>query len=207
MNIIIKLGGSLLNLPHLANALQTVLSQRAEHRCLIVTGGGATTDVVREWSRIHTLADETAHWLAIASLDLNRRLLEQLLGFGSVVSREEAEQAWDRDPRPLLLKTEQFLAAEEAEVGRSIPHTWDVTSDSLAAWIAMRWPAEELILLKSVPAPVGLSAIDASVAGLVDTYFEHLVHHVPLTSWSDVRTSAVIQPWLNADNNASREFR
>lgn len=202
MTIVIKLGGSLLNLPNLSDTLQTVLSQRSDQRCLIVSGGGATADVVREWSRVHSLDDETGHLLAIASLELNRRLLEQLLGFRSVVSRAEALLAWNRDSTPLLLDTEQFLAAEEAEVGRSIPHNWEVTSDSLAAWIAVRWPADELVLLKSVPAPLGVSTIDAGVAELVDTYFAHLAPHLPLISWSNLRASAKIQPWLSADRNA-----
>jgi len=204
MTVVIKLGGSLLNLPHLADAVTTVLSQRADQHCLIVAGGGAVADVVREWSRVHPLDDETAHQLAISGMELSRRLLERLLGFRSVASREAAFQTWKYDAAPLLLEVEPFVTAEEAESGLSIPHNWDVTSDSLAGWIATRWPADEFVLLKSIPTPHRISAAGAAVAELVDTYFPQLAPQLPLISWSDLRASARIEPWLMADANEIR---
>ena len=174
MTVVFKLGGSLLNLPGLADKLRPVLAQRSDRECLIVPGGGTTTDVVREWSRVHSLGEETAHWLAVSSLELNRQFLQNIFGWNCVNSRTSALDFWGKELSPLLLDMSGFLRAEEAGDCVPVPHNWTVSSDSLAAWTAIRWPAEELVLLKSVPVPRGLTADEASCAGFVDSYFPQI---------------------------------
>jgi aspartokinase-like uncharacterized kinase len=197
MTVLFKLGGSLLTLPGLADKLRFVANRRSQKKRLILTGGGASADVVRDWSQVHQLNDETAHWLAISSLDLNRQLLERLLQWQSVSSREDAVRYWSEDGLPLFLDFSRFAKAEEANTGEPLPHNWDVTSDSLAAWTAIRWPSAELVLLKSVPAPLGLTAQEASDRSLVDPYFPQLAKQLERISWCDLRApSIVIEPWL-----------
>ena len=55
--VVYKLGGSLLSCVDLATRLRAVLEQRPDDRSLIVVGGGAAADVVRDWSRIHGLSE------------------------------------------------------------------------------------------------------------------------------------------------------
>ncbi len=196
MIVIFKLGGSLLTLPGLADKLRVVLGLRSDQRCLILTGGGAAADAVREWSRIHQLDDETAHWLAIASMNLNREFLGRLLPETSVSDRDQARLLWANKSSPLLLDMARFATTEEAS-GQSLPHNWNVTSDSLAAWAAIRWPAEELVMLKSVPIPTGLSADDASERELVDPYFPRLAPQIQRIFWCNLRApNLLIERWL-----------
>ena len=200
MTVVFKLGGSLLTLPGLAEKLQTVLDHFTDKDRLIVTGGGAAADVVREWSRIHRLSDETAHWLAIASLNLNRLFLETLLSLRSVSDRAEATRQWTIKSSPLLLDSHRFTRDEEANSVEPLPHDWNVTSDSIAGWTALRWPADELVLLKSVPTPVDLSAQAASDQDLVDPYFPHIAKALRKVSWCNLRADQiVIEPWLSND--------
>ena len=133
MTVVFKLGGSLLTLPDLAGKLRDVLDQRRDERCLILIGGGATTDVVREWSRIHQLGEETAHWLAISSLDLNRQLIETLLPLRHVSSREAADQIWSEQRSPLLIDVTRFTKNESSDESDPLPQSWNVTSDSMEA--------------------------------------------------------------------------
>jgi len=197
MTVVFKLGGSLLTLPDLAERLKLAVNQRGDRRCLVVVGGGASADVVRDWSRIHGLDDESAHWLAISSLDLNRLLIERLLGWTSVTGRDEATMHWSRNPLATLLKWDQFLRDEESKTKNCLPHDWGVTSDSLAAWTAIRWPASELVLLKSVPTPCGLTVQEASRESLVDPWFVHLAPQIERISWCNLRgDKVVIQPWM-----------
>ncbi|RLS79302.1 MAG: hypothetical protein DWI02_07515 [Planctomycetota bacterium] len=198
MTVLFKLGGSLLTLAGLPENLRAAVSERQQQEpCLILTGGGATADVVRDWSRVHQLPDETAHWLAIASLDLNRQLLESLLSWHSISTRAEFRRMTQRTPIPLLLDFNTFVKAEEPLANRPLPHNWDVTTDSLAAWTALCWPARELVLLKSVPIPAGLTARAASEQDLVDPYFPQLAQDLECISWCNLRHEPrVIQPWL-----------
>ncbi|MBY0254721.1 MAG: uridylate kinase, partial [Methylobacterium organophilum] len=52
-----------------------------------------------------------------------------------------------------------------------IPETWDVTSDSLALWLAARVRAERCALVKSVDAPPGLDPAALARDGIVDAAF------------------------------------
>jgi hypothetical protein len=71
-----------------------------------------------------------------------------------------------------------FALADEGRPG-CLPHCWSVTSDSLAARIAVVCGASELILLKSVSIPPTLNWADASDCGLVDSYWVNAVGNVP----------------------------
>lgn len=198
MTIVFKLGGSLLTLPDLTEKLRLAVDQRGDNPCLIVIGGGASTDLVRDWSRIHGLDDATAHWLAISSLDLNRDLVETLLRWPTVADRDMATQHWSRHRSPQLLNLNRFLRDEESQTSDRLPHNWSVTSDSLAAWTAIHWPARELVLLKSIPCPDGLTGLEASVQSLVDPWFVNLTSRIERISWCNLRAAnVVIQPWLS----------
>ena len=97
------------------------------HRLVVVPGGGSFADEVRRADRRFALGDSAAHWMAILAMDQYAYLLAQLApGAALVRSRRElapgrlnvlAPSAWLRRADPL-------------------PHSWDVTSDSIAAWVA-----------------------------------------------------------------------
>jgi aspartokinase-like uncharacterized kinase len=55
---------------------------------------------------------------------------------------------------------------------KDIPATWDVTSDSLAVWLAGKIGAERVLLIKSVnPAGMRLHAQELAAQGVVDKLF------------------------------------
>ncbi len=55
-----------------------------------------------------------------------------------------------------------------------LPKAWDVTSDTLAAWLAGELKADRLILVKSVDPPSAAeTAADLAAAGIVDPLFPH----------------------------------
>ena len=194
--VVYKLGGSLLSCVDLAARLRAVLEQRPDDRSLIVVGGGAAADVVRNWSRLHALTEDAAHWLALRSLSLNRALVRHLLPESrEVSSREAAESLWSEENRPLLLDVEACLREAESRDRSPLPHCWDVTSDSIAAWIAARWDADELVLLKSTSLPADLTLDEATRLELVDPFFRHLANETPRVSWCNLRdaTASIVE--------------
>ena len=196
--VVYKLGGSLLSCVDLAARLRAVLEQRLDDRSLIVVGGGAAADVVRDWSHIHALPEDAAHWLALRSLSLNRALILNLLPESrEVSSREAAESLWSKGNRPLLLDVEACLRDTESRDRTPLPHCWDVTTDSIAAGIAARWNADELVLLKSTSLPAELTLDDATRLELVDPFFRHLADEMPRVSWCNLRDeTANVVSWL-----------
>jgi 5-(aminomethyl)-3-furanmethanol phosphate kinase len=157
--IVVKVGGSLYDLPDLSERLRRFLATLTGP-VLVFPGGGITVDAIRELDRVHGLGDEASHWLALAACAVNGRMLATLLGT-PIVDAPTAGVA--------ILDPYRFAVADEARPGR-FPHRWDVTSDSMSARAAAVFGASELVLLKSVEWPRS-SWADASAAGVVDPYF------------------------------------
>jgi aspartokinase-like uncharacterized kinase len=165
---VIKLGGSLLKLPGLGERLKTWLARQSPARNVIVVGGGPFVDELRALDQAHHLGDEACHWLAIRAMSLTARLLHALLGEWKLVTH--LNELSEPDGGPTIVDPWHFLRSDEASLaGPKLPHSWAVTSDSIAARLASRLAAEELVLLKSCLPP---GDVRHSTEGpYVDDYF------------------------------------
>ncbi len=175
--IIVKVGGSLFDLPDLGPRLAAWLAALPGGGVVFVPGGGAAADLVRTMDRIHGLDEERSHWLALRTLSLTAHLLADLLApFFPVVVLDKPHPDLSAEPEHLfpILDLFAFARTDEGRPGR-LPHRWDVTSDSLAARLAVVLKAPELILLKSVTLPPGMDWAQASRQGIVDGYFPTVV--------------------------------
>lgn len=153
--IVVKVGGSLYDLPQLGHKLQKYLQSLQPEQIMIMPGGGELADVIRTWDRIHALGEQSAHRLAMHTLEIAARFLRQLLG---------------PDAPPMAL--------EGLELG-DWPASWAVTSDSLAARAAWQFHASRLVLLKSVDIPPGTPWELAAAHGWVDRFFPRAVAGAP----------------------------
>jgi probable H4MPT-linked C1 transfer pathway protein len=154
---VVKVGGSLLASAELLDAaLETIVRSARDERTIIVPGGGPFADAVRDADERLDLDDHTAHWMAILAMDQCAYLL---------TSRrpELALAASLGDVRELLASGRIPVLAPFQLVRQRdpLPHSWEVTSDSIAAWIASELDAQ-LVLVKH-PA--------ANVDDAVDAYF------------------------------------
>jgi aspartokinase-like uncharacterized kinase len=175
---VIKVGGSLYDLPDLAPRLQRWLAGPAGPAVLLVPGGGSTADVVRALDARHGLGQERAHWLALRALALNAHFLASLLPSACVVERlQDCSLAWPVRRVPVL-DAHAFALHDEGRPG-CLPHTWEVTSDSLAARAAFVAGARCLTLLKSVAVPEGVDWAEAGRLGLVDAFFAEVIRGSP----------------------------
>jgi aspartokinase-like uncharacterized kinase len=172
--IVVKVGGSLFDLPDLGPRLQTWLDSLPTRNVLLVPGGGPTADVVRDLDRWHALGEERAHWLALRALTLNAYFLAELLPNAAVVERLGD---WRRDG-PAIVDAHAFARLDEG-LPACLPHSWAVTSDAVAARVAVVSRARELVLLKSADPPAGADWRAAARAGYVDDVFADVLGAVP----------------------------
>ena len=178
--MVVKVGGSLFDLPDLGQRLRHWLRGLATRPILLVPGGGAAANAVRDLDRRHGLGDEAAHWLALRVLSLNAQFLAALLSRIDPVVIEGVEGcrfAWQRG-RPAIVDGHAFARADEGRPG-CLPHSWAVTSDSLAARVAVVLAARRLVLLKSITIPEGMSWMAAAERGFVDGHFPQAVGAAP----------------------------
>lgn len=195
---IVKVGGSLLDWPDLPRRLVGFLDDRRERepdfRPVLICGGGPFADSVRRLDRTHRLGDYAAHRLAIQSMDLASTVLLCLIPGALGIDRAEAlDRETSADEVPLLVPS-LILDELEQEQPSPLPHSWDVTSDTLAAWIAGRLGARSLILLKSASLPTGATRDLAARLKLIDPFFPMIssaVGRVEYLNLRDTTTMAV----------------
>jgi aspartokinase-like uncharacterized kinase len=124
---VLKLGGSLMST---ARDLMCALSILTEdgYSFLVVPGGGPMADLVREIDSKYEITEEAAHWMAILAMEQYAYFLADS-GRASLtreIRRPEGDQAIK-----ILLPYKVLL---EDDLG--LVHSWDYTSDSVAALVA-----------------------------------------------------------------------
>lgn len=188
---VIKLGGSLLNWPELPARLNAYLNARPGERLLLVAGGGAAADVVRTLDRVHGLGEERSHQLALRALDLTAHVLAALVPDLDVVEEEtELRPLWESGRVPVLAPR-RFLDEDERTSAEPLAHSWEVTSDTIAARVADRLRAQALVLLKSAPLPAGTSREGAARIGLVDPAFPAAARRLDHVLYVNFRAPAI----------------
>ena len=154
VDIVVKVGGGLLASPgHLDAVLAELADAAARRRLLVIPGGGPFADAVREVDRQLTLSDEAAHWMAVLAMDQYAHLLVSRLRTAGLASDAAAIAVQlDHGRLPVLAPSRWLREADP------LPHSWDVTSDSIAAWVAGELNAGRLVLVK--PPGAGDQAVD-----------------------------------------------
>jgi len=188
-----KVGGSLLNWPDLPARLSKLL--QTESHPLLVAGGGAAADAVRQWDATHALGEAIAHQLAINSLTLTAQLLEQLLpNTVCVATLPQLNQVQQAGQIPILLVAD-FVRSYEPYADIPIEPNWETTSDSLSLWLAWHLGLTKLTLVKSTPWQQDNTLKQAARQGLLDRNFPGLArfacHQNPHweVSWCNLRAS------------------
>jgi aspartokinase-like uncharacterized kinase len=166
MAVVVKLGGSLGAAGTLAAWLATLL-EHGRGRAVIVPGGGAFADAVRAAQRRDGFSDLAAHRMAVLAMEQYGCLLLDLAPDLVACAGPAEMRAALGSGRVALWLPSRMVAADPLIAG-----SWDVTSDSLAAWLARRLEAERLVLIKSAPPPqAGASPAELAALGLVDPAF------------------------------------
>lgn len=168
---VVKVGGSLVRSGE-AEAVLRVLAAEHAGRAVVVPGGGAFADAVRDAQRNLGFPDPLAHHLALLAMEMSGRMLASLSGAYRFAPSLDAARAECADGQiPVCVPVSELLADTE------LPASWDVTSDSISAWIARRLGAGHLVLVKSCAVPDTLrpDAPALASAGIVDAAFPSLV--------------------------------
>ena len=163
--LVVKVGGSLMEkVSSVIAALKAAASSPdcAFEKIILVPGGGIFADEVRRMNA----DDETSHWMAILAMEKFGYVISALGipavdGFDDCLSGAGGANDTNsinsinstNNEKLLLLLPYRFMREYDP-----LPHSWDITSDSIAAWaasalserIAGGEPRVSLLLLKSV---------------------------------------------------------
>ena len=143
---VVKVGGSLALRPNELKALCRKLNEASKkHKLVIVPGGGEFADTVRNLDERFNLSPQAAHKMAILGMDQYGLLLSDLLECSRNVEKFDAVQkAWDSGELPIFLPSRHFLRVDPLE------NSWNVTSDSIASYIAGQLGINTIVLVTDV---------------------------------------------------------
>jgi|Deesub1362A_J573_1020465.scaffolds.fasta_scaffold00951_21 hypothetical protein len=137
--LLIKLGGSVMG--HWKSVVDNILSacRLRKERVLFITGGGRLADAVREMEA----DDDTSHWMAILAMEINSFYLSSLFPELEKIHVDNFEEI---DPKFAGIVFPYTLIRRNDE----LPHTWDVTSDSIAIWMCGKLGLKKVIKITDV---------------------------------------------------------
>jgi len=146
LGAVIKVGGSLAETPEGLRALCKKLGQLGEkHQLIVVPGGGEFADLVRNMDRRYSLPPVTAHRMAILGMDQYGFLLSELIPNSRMAKTFSETKEIVKLHMTAILLPSRFLLEDD-----TIEASWDVTSDSVAAYVADKAHAQKLILITNV---------------------------------------------------------
>lgn len=161
--LVVKLGGSLAGSALLRPWLRAI--EAAAGRVVLVPGGGPFADAVRDAQAVMEFDDAAADEMALLAMTQFGWALAAL-GTCCVIAETPAEIARAQQSARVPVWSPLALRPQAAQ----LPRNWDVTSDSLAAWLATRLGGRLLLIKQRRPAPHA-TLHELMRAGLVDRAF------------------------------------
>jgi 5-(aminomethyl)-3-furanmethanol phosphate kinase len=146
---------------------------------VVVPGGGPFADQVRKAQKQWRFDDAAAHHMALLAMEQYGRMLA---GLHPALRTADSRAAIDRVRRagsaPVWMPTRMVLGEPR------IAASWDVTSDSLAAWLAGVLKADRLVLVKSAALTGGpVAASTLARRGIVDPAFPDYLARSAAETW------------------------
>lgn len=164
--VIIKLGGSLARSDSLVDCLNAVQKNYQGRAAVIVPGGGAFADQVRLAQQHWQFDDNTAHYMALLAMQQMALMFKGLQPDFTIASTVAAIQE-QLNQQKTVIWSPDFIELDNAGIEAS----WNITSDSLAAWLAKTVSASELVLIKSAVIDNSLSLQQLTEQDIVDKAF------------------------------------
>ena len=163
---VVKIGGGLLGTRGALERVCAAVSVVGRREpVVVVPGGGPFADAVRELDRRVGLSPDAAHWMAILAMDQYAHLLAERIDGGRLVEEPGAVAAILAAGEIPVLAPSRWLRAAD-----TLPHSWEATSDSAAAFVAGALDAVRLDLIK--PVEVGAAGVDGCFALVVPAGLE-----------------------------------
>lgn len=169
-HLVVKIGGSLHASPLLARWFDAL--DAYPHALTVVPGGGPFADAVRAAQPVMGYSDIAAHGMALLAMEqYGLALARQAPRLAPAATVDEIAAAHAHGDIALWRPSVMVSQATD------ITPCWDVTSDSLAAWLAQQTQATALLLIKSVNVASGADLVSC---GVVDPAFPTYVDDTPV---------------------------
>lgn len=171
--LVVKIGGSLHASP--ARAAWLAALKRYPMPLTLVPGGGPFADAIRAAQPAMGYDDATAHAMAVLAMEQYALALASKDEALAPAASHEAIKDAHAQGRIAVWRASAMVAS-----AADITPRWDVTSDSLAAWLAKKTRGRALLLVKSVDVREGATLSEIVNKGVVDPALPDYLDETPL---------------------------
>ena len=169
----VKVGGSLFDSKYLMDCLASI-NKNKNKKIIIIPGGGPFADQVRLADDKFCLEPHHSHNMAVLAMQQFGYVLASMSSeFVLANTTEKINQAWNLSK--VVIWEPYLMVSDQCTLDRA----WDVTSDSLAAWLASELGMRNLLLIKSsekvlettdLTELARVGCVDIGLQDLVDRY-------------------------------------
>ncbi len=161
---VFKIGGKILensnNIKSTFSQLIQLYEEKILQKIIIIPGGGAFANFVRSLDDALQIGDDLAHWSAIYSMNYNGIMLNRK--YPDLESIEKLKTFQDAKQMFCVFLPYSFLREDD-----TLPHNWDVTSDSIALYVANKLKLSQCFLIKNID---GIFNIDKELIKFISTF-------------------------------------
>lgn len=161
---VVKLGGSLLESGKLFDCLKHIAAQNKQ--TVVVCGGGLFANTVRIAQKKWNFEDVTAHEMAILAMQQTALMCQNLQPEFELFSKTQ-----DFKNQRLSIWLPDLVELNNTEIEPS----WNVTSDTLAAWLANELDVTELVVVKACDIDSTLPLSELTSREIIDEDFVDFV--------------------------------
>jgi aspartokinase-like uncharacterized kinase len=193
---VVKVGGSLFDLPDLGRRLRDWLGRQRPAHNVLVAGGGPLVEQIRTWHADEPIEDAAAHWMCVDLLTVTAHMLHAWMPEIPLVEDDCLLCQRVGEPGATIFGPAPWMRHSEPGLpGTWLPSSWETTSDSIAGRLAAALVADEFVLMKSAlprrRTSRELSALAA--AGYIDSVLAQMAPDLPLTRLVNLRSSPPIE--------------
>jgi len=146
-SIIVKIGGKILenkeNLESTIAQFKHICENNIVQKIIIIPGGGTYANFVRRIDEKISIGDELSHWMAIFAMNCNGIELSQK--YNDIKYFDNIRELKKSNERIVIFLPYDFINQRD-----ELLHTWDVTSDSIALYIAQHLGFKACFLIKDI---------------------------------------------------------
>ncbi|NHJ23926.1 MAG: hypothetical protein EAX89_05095 [Candidatus Lokiarchaeota archaeon] len=144
---IFKVGGKIFenrkNLISTISQLTSLYERNIIHKIVLIAGGGSYANFIRRLDQKFSIGDDISHWMAIYSMDLNGKKISRY--FPRVKRTKNLEEIKKANKIFTIFLPYKFLRQNDI-----LDHSWNISSDSIALYLAYKLNMKICFLIKNV---------------------------------------------------------
>lgn len=146
-SIIVKIGGKILenkeNLESTIVQFKHICENNIVQKIIIIPGGGTYANFVRKLDKKISIGDELSHWMAIFAMNCNGIEISQKNN--DIKNFDSLDELKKSNERIVVFLPYDFINQRD-----ELPHSWDVTSDSITLYLAHHLGLKDCFLIKDI---------------------------------------------------------